>query len=808
MRKLVLYILTLFVSMSASAQILAPMGQGLPAAPDKITEYGDGLIVAYDDRENHIHITVWNGHFWNALPDPQLPNTSSEFQIIDLIVYDGGVYLAVGHSEQQNGSENIVLKWQNNQWTDLTNDIIRNSVTLNKLFVENDKVKCVGMFKTASGNYNIASLSPSEDWIAEGNLITPNFKYDNFKTLEYAQNKLLVTGSFTNPLSTKASLAEWDGRRWKVSDLPPFLGENISLGQFNENVVVYGKSSFASDPVKINTGGNWQNMSEGLENFEITNISQFAQIRGSLIAVGDFKLKSSNSISNILIYDGKEWRSTNLNLSDIEQVYSKNKEVYISGDFSDNSRINGIGTIHLDRAQITARVYNDKNGNCLKDNDEQWLANYPINVEGKELSFYTDLTGQLYLPVNKGNYSINASTDNYFQPTCPSLNIAVDEYQTYYGAALGVKRVANVYDVNVSLTDVYSYSASANEVKKAQICADNYGSRFISNGQLKLELSEGIIDFKSEIPYDSYDGEVAIWRLDLDVDESLCFDIEYIISDKNNMELRAEVALAEGIEDSELTNNTSEIKYKKGTTEDNHKECASGKTISKGTDNIAYKIGFTNKTENTVTDVKVIDFLDPLLAITSDGLVYNTSHNENAFTYVELVLTEDDKYQHKVITTLKDVSIENWENQESKSKGFVDYEINIAPVVEGDIICNQALIYLSSDGGFYSEPIVTNTVCTNVGEVLSNDDIKTNNSSQSTQLRDLEIGPNPVSNILVLDNKGSRDYHLQILNALGQSVETIELSKFEEYSLDVSNYSKGVYFIFSEGQFAQKIVVK
>jgi len=102
-RLIVLYTLIAFASM-AMAQILVPMGSGLPAAPDKFASYHNGIAAVYDDRDGNIELQVWNGDFWYALETPNLPNTgltsNGEFKIIDLLAYDDVLYLAVGYTHK------------------------------------------------------------------------------------------------------------------------------------------------------------------------------------------------------------------------------------------------------------------------------------------------------------------------------------------------------------------------------------------------------------------------------------------------------------------------------------------------------------------------------------------------------------------------------------------------------------------------------------------------------------------------------------------------------------------------------------
>ncbi|MGB0849626.1 MAG: DUF7619 domain-containing protein [Bacteroidia bacterium] len=811
MKRIVLHIaLLLMVALQVSAQILSPMGNGLPAAPDKIIEYQSGIAVAYSDRDNNIDVQIWNGDFWNTTTRPDLPKTTlpirGHHHIIDLLSIDKDIYLVAGYDKKPLGETNHILKWDGSVWTDISTDLISNSISIDKLLIENGTLKCLGKFKTLLEEYNVVKYLNGV-WVAEGNLITTNLENDKFSSFAYDGNKMLATGRFTNPAASSVSLVEWNGQNWKATDFPPFLGKNISLGNFNDNIVVYGTSRFDDESVKINVNGNWQNMSVGLEDYNVENISQFAQIDQKLFAVGKFINTTTNETSNMMVYDGDSWKETSLNLSSIEQVYSLENKVFVSGDFSDNARINGIGTIYNDRAQITARVYNDKNGNCLKEENEEWLSYYPIHLGEKNTSFYTGIEGQLYLPVIKDNHTLNAAKHNYYEPTCPDIQLNVDEYRTYYGSAVGVKQRANVTDAVLTLTDVNSLNANLNERKEGQLCIDNIGSRFISNATLSLKLEKGITDFQTSVPYDSYQNDIVSWTIDLDANKSNCISISYLITDMDHMSLEANISMAEGVKDEDVSDNTSTLKYKTGASPSNYKYCANGKVIDPGTDFLTYKIGFTNITPKTATSVRVVDLLDERISISKKGLVYNTSHNSSAHTVVDLILNSDGEYQHKIITTLSDVSIPGQMSDEEGSKGFVDYHINVAPLNDGEKICNSAKVYFGFDDGSINEPFYTNEVCSTVGEMLGVDKNETGNTKNPTILNDLTIGPNPVQDHIHFVNNSTHNFHMDIVNSLGQKVHSVEVSKSETIDFEVSNLPNGVYFIYANGIFAKKFVL-
>ncbi len=125
-------------------------------------------------------------------------------------------------------------------------------------------------------------------------------------------------------------------------------------------------------------------------------------------------------------------------------------------------------------------------------------------------------------------------------------------------------------------------------------------------------------------------------------------------------------------------------------------------------------------------------------------------------------------------------------------------------MTEGIEICNTAKIYFKHDGGYYDEPKITNQVCSNVSETL----VIVTSVKTPTSLSDLTLGPNPVEGTLFIENKGTKKYTLQLVNSLGQNVDQIEVSASSNASLNVRDLNAGIYIVYANGIFAEKIILR
>ncbi|MFB1002650.1 MAG: T9SS type A sorting domain-containing protein [Bacteroidia bacterium] len=810
MRRIVLHIATLLIVCATQAQILAPMGKGLPAAPDKIANHKDGVVAAYNDRDNIINLQIWNGDFWYTLPTPALPRTGTTplgtYQIIDLISFENDIYLMTGYNQNLPvGAANSILKWDGSSWNNISDSKVTNSLSLKALLIEDNALKCIGKFKEGTVETNIARYTGSS-WSLEGNLITNNIERDNFESVVKKGENIFATGTFTNPQDNKLSLVKWNGTEWTLTDFPPFLDKNIALGTYRDKIVVFGTSNFNTAPIKISQGTNWTDLDNGLENYTVQNISQFAELDGQLMALGSFVNNQTSQQSKLMLYDGEQWSPSNIVLNNIDQIHSFGKVVALSGDYDDNGILRGIGQIYADKAQVITRVFNDKNGNCKKDANEDWLRHYPVSINEVSL-IPTGNNGVLYAQIEKNeSYKINAANYRHFVPTCDDIQLEPTAYKTYFESALGARQVMGISDAQIYITDNQGNKYLSGEERAAVLCVSNLGSQPITDATISLQLPQGLGNFTSNVAPDGVTDNVATWTVSLSSSTDKCIALNYNLGGIDDQTLTAEVMLPNGVIDTDLTNNKSNFTYYTGESLSNNKQCLNGKNINPAEHQLRYKINVKNENAATVNAIKIVDILDEDIIRSVEGIYVTTSHSDaTIYSDYEFVTNENGKQVLKLITTIEGVSIPGASDNDVLSKAFVDYQIGIrSDLMKKDAeICNTAKIYLSFENGVYGEPIATNTVCSYMSETLG----VTNTIVSPPTIDDLGIGPNPVSDVVVISNDRSNSVHLSMVNSLGQKLKQLDVKQHSKISLDVSEYQPGVYFIYANGLFAKKIVI-
>ncbi len=200
-------------------------------------------------------------------------------------------------------------------------------------------------------------------------------------------------------------------------------------------------------------------------------------------------------------------------------------------------------------------------------------------------------------------------------------------------------------------------------------------------------------------------------------------------------------------------------------------ESHGGKILRSGftaNDYLTYKIQFENTgTANAIT-VKVTDVLDNLLDENSIKMVAS-SHNYTL-----------DRTGKNLEWKFAAINLPPSVTNTQIGHGYLVFQIKPKPsIVVGDIIPNFASIYFD-----FNPAIVTETCNTEFVAALAN---------QNFAFNTLKVYPNPVTNILNIDNKEIIN-NLEVSNILGQNVLSQKVDNLQT-KIDLSGLTNGVYFV-------------
>ncbi len=196
-----------------------------------------------------------------------------------------------------------------------------------------------------------------------------------------------------------------------------------------------------------------------------------------------------------------------------------------------------------------------------------------------------------------------------------------------------------------------------------------------------------------------------------------------------------------------------------------------------------YLIRFQNTGTASAINVSVEHILD-------DKLDWTTMQLES-LSHTGRVEIEN---QTDVSFIFNNINLPDSTSDEPNSHGYIAFKIKPKSNVQvGDIISGVADIYFD-----FNPPIITNTVNTEIVEPLSIDEV-------SAEI--VKLYPNPARNTIQITSSQVIEA-LTVIDINGRELQTLEILT-TDYTLDISNLSKGVYFIellSGESKFTEKFM--
>lgn len=190
----------------------------------------------------------------------------------------------------------------------------------------------------------------------------------------------------------------------------------------------------------------------------------------------------------------------------------------------------------------------------------------------------------------------------------------------------------------------------------------------------------------------------------------------------------------------------------------------------------------------------VVTSVSPIILSVSDTTVIFTNTEINTIDTIELKLTNygNDTLKFLNITDLSGTEFTTNFNLHDSLTGLMDYSFNIfySPT---DLLDDSTIFTIETNGGTLQYVLKAHAITTSIV------DINTNN---------ITIFPNPSTGIFNIRNKNAKQ--IEILNLNGQVIKYKKINS-ENYSFDLSNQKKGVYFVrltTNNNTFVRKLIIK
>ena len=484
--------------------------------------------------------------------------------------------------------------------------------------------------------------------------------------------------------------------------------------------------------------------------------------------------------------------------------------------------------------KLTVTVYEDVNGNCAYDPGETRMNNILVDVDDRRSR--TNAEGSVSFLMNVGEYNVSASFRDDLYESCDNDHRVVIERQgddaeifiplnvieqcTDVGVSTTIPFLRRCFD-NRYFLDLYNDGTSVSTDTRLTLELDQYyeyvdctfdlesqnGNTYtfyIGDIETRQRVS-GVLDFV--LSCDAGLGE-AHYMTGVVSHDNLC---EEQLQDKESFECRENIGsydpndksiYIDGVADAEVINETSEIEYLI-------------RFQNTGTDT-----AFTVRIEDQLSE----DFIHSSLSPVAASHDYEWTVNRN-----------------RLVVTFNDIDLVDSIRNEPASHGFVKFKVSLSAnrPQPGEVVENQASIYFD-----FNEPIITNTVeahyiCQHSSWVLDvnicpgdifewnevvydmegryenvflteegcdstvvlllsfldedHEDCQTDTTLETLD-SDIYLYPNPVKDLLTIENQGSIGLKsCNIYDMTGSSV--LKQHILDPSGIDVSGLDTGVYMM-------------
>ncbi|MFK7970130.1 MAG: T9SS type A sorting domain-containing protein [Bacteroidia bacterium] len=790
------FLLTLFFSISFSSfgQTCNPtenwLNTGFPGTnANLMTEMNGNLYTVnfHVPRQEYV-LYKYDGVLWTEMS--AFPVGGIHYSIAS---YQGQIYLA--------GSYPIfnvegITRWDSltNQWLSVGGGMggLGSGVILD-MKVFQGELYAAGTFDSIGGIHaNGLARWNGTRWDSVGNqsLLAPlpNRRSAYFNCLHSWNNQLAVGGSFE--ISGSQYLALWDGTTW--SGIPGSPNNEVKeMVTYNNDLVIFGPAIDSVGNTAIRhiarwDGTNWHAM--GMAASDFVDLRDMHVYNGELYITGPtgfYTVGGGMTFDGMAKWNGTQWYIlTGFDGFGYELREYKNR-LYLNGalNSSCNRPIENVVKLcsYLECQPVSGHVYQDDNSNCSSDSTEFPMAQQWINIQPGNYAAPTDASGDYYILLDTGAYTIDITTlPNNYTSKCPANghNVTLNAAGGATGLDFGYVPVANITDLNITGTTTRFRPGFTGRV---YVNFGNVGTTS-HNGTIDLTLDAGMTAGLSSQTIASQTGQTVTWNFTgLNPTQvggiwlEAALDTSVQLGD--TLCLIVNITSPVGTEATPADNSDTLKVIVTGSYDPNDKQVSpagEGVTgdIPVETEALTYTVRFQNTGTDTAFTVLIRDEIDPNLDLGTLSIL-GASH---AYKF------EVEEGQ-KVKWTFDNILLADSNTNEPASHGFIKYQINLKPNLPiGTQIENTAYIYFD-----FNAPIVTNTtISTLVNPTTAIESIP--------QVSRLKVWPNPASDEVHfrLDNQVHNGV-LTILDLQGRTVVTKKNISEREFRVSLHGLLSGMY---------------
>ncbi len=790
------FVLTAIFGFALNAQVLQPLGNGIPGKVVASYASGNDYLALYDDinssADQDYSLAKWNGLYWEYFPGLSIPSlaiaTEGDYVFQSIAIFNNEIYVgAYIANAKVDAIEpiNHLYKYSNGNWVNVPGAVKSKNYGIYDMTVWNGKLIVAGKFlDTFSGNKvdNIAAYDGST-WVQLGSNNNNQGTNGEINVLMPSGNRLYVAGNFTHfGGSLTGNIAYYTDNNGNWGGIgSPFTEPIKQLAQVGTDIYAMDENALGIGRVRKFKSSAWsaEIPFSGYTKAEVTTIAGGSK---ALYIGGNFDL--NGKVHNLAVFDGANLRATDNRFDLNFQLNQRGSDAYVWGDFKElGTDIKYFSPIIEDAGNAVGVVYHDENNNCIQDNNEALLNNVSLvftNENGKQFFAYTNDNGVYSTYLKAGLYTVYINGGKHWKKLCSSGNFVFIKDGEYASTYLGMHIQPNTSDVGIKTVTNSINKVSAGQEQQMVIHLYNHGSKTINGATVQLKHDNRLLDFNSEPLASNYSGNEATFtilnlkpRETAQITVSFKLPINTTASDKFNIQVNGGTLLNGA--DIDLKDNSDSLQYGTQTGSESNvtKNAKCGDTLAIGNRQLCYRMEYVNGTGEFVKRVVLIDTLDSDLKIDNFVYPFYTAKNIKFDVNADRILVID----------IPEANLTDREFVPNSSFGIVDLDIMLSQrLPHGTVLTNMILADYDNKYSFRS----------NMTRVLVYDKTASN-SGVFPQV--LGVYPNPSQGqFKVVSAQGKSLGTIEVYNSVGKKVYSIDCNA-SETQLNLGQLSTGTYYL-------------
>ena len=770
--KRILFLLLAGLSTCAYAQTWMPVGNGVHAQQNQITNtqttyYNGSLYVAEIDGSSSnsvLQMYAWDGNSWSTLPSQTL---SGWGYIYDIIGYQGSIYVI---------ADGLIFRFDGTSWSPI--GLPANTGWINRMAVINNKLMVTGDFNTHIAGDYIAAEYDGSSWNVLPDVGYTGTLYGGTEIVEFGGNIHVLTQTDSSTTIT-TNLFTFNGTSW---DYAAHNFDNSSI----QSIEFY---AMVSDGQHLyGFAGTWGSGFYAIENDSIklvntlggvVSISDYELFNGKVYLAGEFGAGSGTNRKSMALFDGQNITPLqNAPRGYLRSVTSDGNKIYAAGNFTqiNGSTYNGVVSTLGDVAILSGQVFLDQNSDCQPSPGEQGLRSAIITVNPGNILVASDQWGNYSIGLTAGSYNIAgvnytlAGHQNVVSSSCNATSVTLTNGQTTQNN-IASELTTTDPDLLVNLTASWRARFGFDEFYQLDVI--NIGATNESNVSATVTLPAGLQIVSASPNYSSQSGSVYTWNISsLNSFEEWSADFRVTIDTSvvnmgDSLLFSSAVAAVSG-EVNTANNNADLWQEVVGAYDPNDKQ-AEFSEVAPGTSRLEYQIRFQNTGNDLAYKVIIRDTLEAYLypaqlEMVSASHDYELQIDENVLTWV-----------------FNNILLPDSTSDLQGSQGYIRFSIGVdATLAEGSVIDNDAEIYFD-----FQQPVHTNHALTTIVNNISVADGEVIPES-------FMIYPNPARDIIHIKNTSGNDQQMLLTNTTGQRLKLMEIGAGDEITLDLGDLPAAV----------------